>query len=161
PLRRAGVHSSGGESTSRGHVSSINMIEHESSENYIVIRGRRLGLEQLLTPDITSPDLIAGQRQLFHRHQPFAHICIAGLFNEQLLRLIKDEFPSRGASGWRNVSGRYESTYRSRHAASLSPAAQIYFNLVNSNAFVCYLSAITGIPDLIVDHTLLGGGLHE
>ena len=30
-----------------------------------------------------------------------------------------------------------------------------------SNAFVRYLSVITGLHDLITDHTLSGGGLHE
>src|SRR5262249_31002155 len=79
--------------------------------------------------------------------------------NEQLLSAVEEEFPAR--DHWRHVSGRHESTFRSKRPTDLGPAAQIYFNLVNSNAFVSYLSNISGIPDLITDHTLLGGGLHE
>jgi len=128
--------------------------------DYQIIRGRHLKLDELFTIDLTSPDLVASQRAQFCCNQPFEHIVIDGLFNEQLLSLVEEEFPDSGASGLLNNRGRLWSTHRSNGAA-LGPAAQIYFNLVNSNAFVRYLSAISGIPDLITDHTLFGGGLHE
>ena len=133
----------------------------ELAGNYVMIRGRSLPLHELLTIDITSSDLIAKQRAAFCSNEPFEHIVIDGLFNEQLLSLVEEEFPSNGANGLKNVSGKHESTYRSKAAADLGPAGQVYFNLVNGNAFVSYLSAITGIPNMIADHTLLGGGLHE
>jgi Rps23 Pro-64 3,4-dihydroxylase Tpa1-like proline 4-hydroxylase len=138
-------------------------IQHDPAPaiNHVKIRGRRLNLGELFACDLTSPNHIAEQRVAFCSNKPFEHIVIDGLFNEQLLSLIEEEFPATAASGWRHVSGRFESTYRSKSDADLGPAAQIYFNLVNSTSFVGYLSAITGIPDLITDHTLLGGGLHE
>jgi Rps23 Pro-64 3,4-dihydroxylase Tpa1-like proline 4-hydroxylase len=138
-------------------VVSMNPPERD----HVMVHGRRLNLDELFALNITSAELLAAQRASFRHGKPFEHIVIDGLFNEQLLSLIEEEFPPPNASGWRKFSGRYESTYRSKSAARLGPAAQIYFNLVNSNAFVCYLSAVTGISDLITDHTLLGGGLHE
>jgi Rps23 Pro-64 3,4-dihydroxylase Tpa1-like proline 4-hydroxylase len=133
----------------------------EPAGDYVMIRGRALPLDQLLTVDITSADLIASQRTAFCSAKPFEHIVIDGLFNEQLLNLIEEEFPTSDADRLTNIAGSYESTYRSQRAADLGPAAQIYFNVVNGNAFVSYLSALTSIPNLITDHTLLGGGLHE
>src|SRR5262249_55103038 len=132
-----------------------------SERDHVIVHGRCLHLDELLALDVTSPELIAVQRAAFRHAKPFEHIVIDGLLNEQLLSLIEEEFPPPNAQRWTNVTGPYESTYRSNSAANLGPAAQIYFNLVNSNLFVCYLSAITGVPDLITDHTLLGGGLHE
>jgi Rps23 Pro-64 3,4-dihydroxylase Tpa1-like proline 4-hydroxylase len=133
----------------------------EAASNCVIIRGRRIDLDRLFASDIKSPTLTAARRSLFCNNTPFDHIVIDGLFNEQLLRSVEEEFPPAGAKGWNNVIGRHESTYRSHDPTELGPAAQIYFNLVKSNPFVGYLSAITGIPDLITDHTLLGGGLHE
>jgi hypothetical protein len=132
-----------------------------SKHDHVIVHGRCLHLDELLALDVTSPELIAVQHEVFRHAKPFEHIVIDGLLNEQLLSLIEDEFPPPNGQFWKNVTGPYESTYRSKSAADLGPAAQVYFNLVNSNLFVCYLSAISGIPDLITDHTLLGGGLHE
>ena len=132
-----------------------------SERDRVIVRGQGLHLDELLALDVTSPELIAVQRAAFRDAKPFEHIVIDGLFDGHLLSLIEEEFPPPNAQRWRNVTGPYESTYRSNSAANLGPAAQIYFNLINSNLFVRYLSTITGIPDLITDHTLLGGGLHE
>jgi Rps23 Pro-64 3,4-dihydroxylase Tpa1-like proline 4-hydroxylase len=140
---------------------SIGVIGIGDVLDHVMIRGRLLKLDELFACDITSSELIASHREAFESGKPFEHIVLDGLFNPQLLSLIEEEFPASDASHWRKIRGRYETIYRSASGAELGPAAQIYFNLINSNAFVSYLSAITGIPDLIVDHSLFGGGLHE
>jgi hypothetical protein len=99
-----------------------------SQRNHVIVHGRRLHLNELLALDVTSPDLIAVQRAAFRHAKPFEHIVIDGLLNEQLLSLIEEEFPPPNAQRWTNVTGPYESTYRSNSAANLGPAAQIYFN---------------------------------
>jgi Rps23 Pro-64 3,4-dihydroxylase Tpa1-like proline 4-hydroxylase len=127
----------------------------------IIVRGQTLDFDKLFACDIASPQLVAQQRTEFLENKPFEHIVIDGLFNADLLRLIGEEFPEPHDARWKNVSGKYETTYRSKCPADLGPAAQTYFNLVNSHIFVRYLSAITDIPHLITDHSLAGGGLHE
>jgi Rps23 Pro-64 3,4-dihydroxylase Tpa1-like proline 4-hydroxylase len=134
---------------------------HDAVDNYLMINGQRLPLDELITVDITSQRLINEQRAAFKSNKPFEHLVVDGLFNEKLLWLIEEEFPEQPARYLNNVSGPYESTYRSKTAADFGPATQTYFYLINSHRFVRYISAITGIPDLITDHTLLGGGLHE
>jgi Rps23 Pro-64 3,4-dihydroxylase Tpa1-like proline 4-hydroxylase len=129
--------------------------------DHLIIRGQRLHLDELLALNLASPKLIAEQRAAFQHAKPFEHIIIEGLFNENLLNLIEEEFPPWNAQRWTNVTSKHESTYRSNSVASLGSAAQIYFNLINSNRFVQYLSSVTGVEDLITDHALLGGGLHE
>jgi Rps23 Pro-64 3,4-dihydroxylase Tpa1-like proline 4-hydroxylase len=127
--------------------------------DHISIRGRMLPLDGLLHADIEDPELIADQRRLFATNQPFEHIVMDGLFDDRLLDLLLDEFGDEG--GWRKVESHRETTYRSTSAKRLGAATQTYMNLVYSAAFVGYLSAITGLDNLITDSMLMGGGLHE
>src|ERR1051326_7160257 len=95
-----------------------------SERDHVIIRGRRLHLDELLALDVASPNLIAEQRATFHHAKPFEHIVIDGLFNEQLLNLIHDEFPAPGAQRWTNVTGPHECTNRSNSAVHHGSAAQ-------------------------------------
>src|ERR1051325_680234 len=115
------------------------LATNPSERDHVIIRGRRLHLDELLALDVALPKLIEEQRATFRYAKPFEHIVIDGLFNEQLLDLIEEEFPAPDAQHWTNVTGPHESTYRSNSASNLGPAAQLYFNLVNSNMFVRYL----------------------
>ncbi|NHO31741.1 2OG-Fe(II) oxygenase [Acetobacter sp. LMG 1636] len=45
--------------------------------------------------------------------------------------------------------------------ADLPFSAARYFSLVNAPEFIAFLEAVTGIPSLRPDLTLLGGGVHE
>src|SRR5262245_45147528 len=87
-----------------------------------IVRGRHLKLDELLTTDLTSANLIAAQRAEFCCNQPFAHIVIDGLFNEELLTLIDEEFPASETTSLCHVSGQYEATHRSKGATDLGHA---------------------------------------
>lgn len=127
--------------------------------DHVSIRGQALPLDGLIRADIENPAIIAEQQRSFATNPPFEHIVLDGLFDERLLDLLLDEFGD--SENWRKVESRHETTYRSTSAKRLGPATQTYMNLVYSAAFVEYLSAITGIDNLITDCMAIGGGLHE
>jgi hypothetical protein len=54
-----------------------------SERDHVIVRGRRLHLDELLALDVTSPKLIAVQHAAFRHAKPFEHIVIDGLLNEQ------------------------------------------------------------------------------
>lgn len=129
-------------------------------ESFTMIGGQMLRDAELLSEAISDQELTLARAQSFRNAAPFAHIAIDGLFSPRLLDLIHEEFePASGA--FRQVKTAHETTYRSRRPTDLGPAGQRYIDLVHSHRFVDYLSRITGIDDLIVDHGLRGGGMHE
>jgi Rps23 Pro-64 3,4-dihydroxylase Tpa1-like proline 4-hydroxylase len=123
------------------------------------IRGRRLDPHRLIAKDITDAGLIAETRHRFLTTPPFEHVVIDGLFDDDLLRLISEEFDSQSA--WYRHSTRLEKYRRSTSDCDLDLAARTYFALAGSRPFVEYLQAVTDIPTLIPDPLLVGGGLHE
>jgi Rps23 Pro-64 3,4-dihydroxylase Tpa1-like proline 4-hydroxylase len=129
--------------------------------DYVSIRGVRLELDELVDRHMTAPSL---QGQLHRRLQealPFPYLVIDGLFNPRLLELIAEEFDQTRAETWARIKSSYEETRRSVLGSRLGPATQLYFNVVNSGWFVQWLSGVVGIPDLLTDPKLFGGGLHE
>ena len=65
------------------------------------------------------------------------------------------------ATGWTDIKSQYESTRRSVLGVALGPASQLYFDIINSGWFTDWLSSISGVPYLLPDPKLFGGGLHE
>jgi len=93
--------------------------------------------------------------------EPFSHLTLTGLFNERLLELVHEEFDLFKDRRWSRALTKYEDTFRSKPGASFGPATQLYFWLVNSAPIIQFLSAVSGIQDLIPDPMLVGGGMHE
>lgn len=129
--------------------------------DFVSIRGVQLALSALLNERLLDPAGVAALRQQFEQAQPFPHLVIEGLFDPKLLELIHDEFDLLDAGQWRLVRDQHHNTNRVRDGARWGPAAALYFDLVNSGAFITALSAITGIDALLGDPYLAGGGLHE
>jgi Rps23 Pro-64 3,4-dihydroxylase Tpa1-like proline 4-hydroxylase len=76
----------------------------------------------------------------------------------ELLEKVLEEFPDL-----RKHSARAYSNYNEKKRASteLMPNAKKLVNYLNSPEFCSILSEITGIPDLLPDNELTGGGYHE
>src|SRR5690349_904334 len=98
------------------------MVATDRTLSCVVIRGRAINIEQLFSIDIDSASLIGKQRTEFSNNKPFPHIVVDGLFNSELLGLIEQEFPEPTDSRWKNITGRHETTYRSKSAVDLGPA---------------------------------------
>ena len=130
--------------------------------DYIVIRGVRIDLDSIVNPEFLKPEKIAELRSKFVSAEPFSHLIIDNLFNKQLLELINEEFDSLDRNSWRLIEGENERTHRLVPGPlSFGTATQLYFNVINSGWFVNFLSAATGVKNLIPDPICHNGGMHE
>jgi hypothetical protein len=92
---------------------------------------------------------------------PFPHVVIDGLFPKEYLRPIVEDWDTAPGPTWRDIKSGLQ-TKRATHPDTALPAdVQQYFDRLNSGPFMRFLSDITGIPNLIPDPALHGGGMHE
>jgi hypothetical protein len=127
----------------------------------ITIRGVRLALDELVDRRLFEPAGRQALRDQLQAGKPFPHLVVKDLFNPLLLELVAEEFEALPGAEWADVRSHYESTRRSVLGARLGSASQLYFNTVSSGWFTEWLSSITGVPYLLPDPKLFGGGLHE
>lgn len=141
-------------------IAEASVAGRDVAADHLFIRGRSLALDALVQLDIDDDKVRADHREAFASNEPFEHLVIDGLFNEDLLRLIEQEFGD-DRSGWAGRPTARDFTMRANIGATLGNAAAAYFALLNSKRFVEYLSSLSGTPNLLPDPMLVGGGLHE
>ena len=117
--------------------------------------------EALLGQDISSRSRRENYRNEFARATPFPHVVFHDLFAASLLDRIIDDFGRTNLGDWLRYDSASEVKRASRPGAKLGPASQDYVDLVHRGRFIDFLSDVTGIPGLLPDPTLFGGGLHE
>ena len=127
----------------------------------VAIRGVTLPLDELVDRRLFEPARQAALREQLLQASPFPHLVIQGLFNPRFLDLVYEEFDLLPASTWADLKSNYECTRRSVLGARLGAASQLYFDIVNSGWFTEWVSGIIGVPYLLGDPKLWGGGLHE
>jgi hypothetical protein len=92
---------------------------------------------------------------------PFPYIVFDNFFDPSLLELILEEFPKPGAIRWQKFDNPQEIKLASAAEESFGPATRLLLYHLNSATFLHFLSAVTGIGNLIPDPTFEGGGLHQ
>ncbi|HEY6528345.1 MAG TPA: 2OG-Fe(II) oxygenase [Cellvibrionaceae bacterium] len=127
----------------------------------ISIRGRKFTFEELVDPALYSAEQQDQWAVQLQNAAPFPFLAVNSWFNPDFLALIMEEFDLNATKDWREVKSDYVNFRRSVLGDYLGPATELYFTLINSSWFVLLLSKITSIPNLIVDHTRYGGGMHE
>lgn len=127
----------------------------------VTIRGVRLPIDEIVDRSLFEPARIEALRQKLQSASPFPHLVVRDIFNPRLLELVAEEFDGLPGTAWADVKTRYESTRRSVLGATMGPASQLYFDTINSGWFCEWLSAVSGVPYLLSDPKLFGGGLHE
>lgn len=125
----------------------------------VTIRERQLDLAALSQRFAPDEAAIARAQADYRDARPYPFLEIDGLFDETLLDLVVEEFDAMPR--WREVKSGREHVYRAPAHEEFGPATRLYMSLVNSPDCVRYLSAVTGIANLIPDVTAVGGGPHE
>jgi Rps23 Pro-64 3,4-dihydroxylase Tpa1-like proline 4-hydroxylase len=102
-------------------------------------------------------------RDEFDSHQPVRWICIDGFLEPELAREIRRSFPSFEQA--RALGREFRAVNETQKVqisdpAHFSAAALRLHDALASPAWLAALSTITGIPDLLADPELTGGGLH-
>ncbi|WP_218668911.1 2OG-Fe(II) oxygenase [Variovorax sp. KK3] len=120
----------------------------------------RLPRAELVDRSLFTPERREQLRDQLMAGAPFPHLVLENIFNPALLELVLEEFEAQ-SDNWTDVKSRYESTRRSVLGPTLGPATQLYFDIIHSGWFIDWLSSLTGVPYLLSDPKLFGGGLHE
>jgi hypothetical protein len=100
-------------------------------------------------------------RQRFREAKPFRHIAIDDFLDADRCEELLADFPPfdpKRATDERGNTGRKAVMER---VSSISPAYAAFYRYINSKPFLAAMSELTGIPDLLADETLFGGGTHE
>jgi len=93
---------------------------------------------------------------------PFPHIVIDGLFPEEELQTVLDDFPSPQQMTWRIFDSPTEKKLGFHHELStVSDRIERFLFLMNSHQVLSFLETLTGIEGLIPDPYYGGGGLHQ
>jgi hypothetical protein len=93
--------------------------------------------------------------------QPYPHICLDNFFDAGLVSQIAAEFPGLGGKGDIRFSDPNQVKLASRGEYRFGPVTLTFVHFLNSQPFLDFLSALTGIEGLIPDPYFVGGGFHE
>lgn len=92
---------------------------------------------------------------------PYPHIQLDNFLEPWAAEKALAEFPSVKDEGWIHYVHINEKKHGLNKLELLPPFIQEVIREMNSPAFVSYLSRLTGIPNLLHDDMLEGGGLHQ
>jgi hypothetical protein len=106
-------------------------------------------------------ELGASAHSSYINARPFPHIVFDDFFDPSLLDLVLPEFPQPGAIRWQHFDNEREIKLASASESSFGPATRLLLYHLNSITFLEFLSAVTGIANLIPDPSFEGGGLHQ
>jgi len=106
-------------------------------------------------------DVASPLRDKYSTASPFPHAVIDGLFDDQLLCAIAGEFPGPHDVEWITYKNSKEVKLASGRDEHFRPLTRMMLYHLNAAPFLEFLSAITGIENLISDPFLEGGGMHQ
>jgi Rps23 Pro-64 3,4-dihydroxylase Tpa1-like proline 4-hydroxylase len=99
--------------------------------------------------------------QRYRAMQPFPHIHLAEFLDPAVARGLAEEFPAAETEPWTQYKHHNENKLGMAKRELFPPRLRAVADALNSTEFIVWLSALTGIPDLIADPSLEGGGLHH
>ena len=100
-------------------------------------------------------------RDAFLNADPFRHVSIDEFFDPAFAERLLAEFPSFDPKLARNEHGGTGRKAVNTSIREISPTYQEVYATISSAPFLELVSSLSGIPDLILDPKLYGGGTHE
>jgi hypothetical protein len=92
---------------------------------------------------------------------PFPHIHLEQFLDAAVIERAIAEFPEMGSGPWVHYKHFNENKQGMTARDAFPPFIGSIVDELNSPAFVAWLSTLTGIPDLLADPGLEGGGMHQ
>jgi hypothetical protein len=92
--------------------------------------------------------------------KPFPHLVLDNLFSDDLLDRVVLEMPPPGHPNWVRHDDEHMRQFNLRSAVVLGDAGFQLVAFLHSAKFLCFLSEVTGIWELLPDPYLQGGGYH-
>jgi len=100
-------------------------------------------------------------RAAFQSARPFKHLCIDGFLEPEMAERALADFPAFDKKLAIDEYGRVGRKAVNSRLADISPFYRDVYRYLFSDEFLAAMSALTGIPDLIGDPSMYGGGTHE
>ncbi len=100
-------------------------------------------------------------RETFLTAHPFKHVMIEDFFEPAFAEQLLAEFPSFDKELSINESGHTSGKSVNTNIRTISPAYQKLYEVLGSRPFLDFVSQLSGIPDLLLDPKMFGGGTHE
>lgn len=100
------------------------------------------------------------RKESYNAAAPFAHAVFDGMFDEEILDRVIDEFHGVD-EGWKEFQSKYEKKLQMNRYANLPTVTRHLVDALNSEPFLQFLTTLTGIEGLIPDPYLQGGGIHK
>ena len=100
-------------------------------------------------------------RAVFAEARPFPHVVIDNLLDEAALRDLLSRYPRVEDKSWWHYDNPLERKYAFNDLSQLDPVFREFFDEANSPDVVRQMAKLAGLENLVPDHTLRGGGLHQ
>jgi Rps23 Pro-64 3,4-dihydroxylase Tpa1-like proline 4-hydroxylase len=113
-----------------------------------------------LGKQISLPENIENLKKSYSTAHPFPHLLIDGIFESAVLKELIREIPTQNDTTWLRHDDDHQNLSVLRSAIALGKAGFRLVSILHSASFLYFLSAMTGIPELLPDPYLQGGGYH-
>jgi hypothetical protein len=100
-------------------------------------------------------------REAFQGARPFKHVVIDQFFDPAFAQQLLAEFPHFDSGSSTNEAGRKEGKAVNTDIGRISPAYRTLYEVISGQPFLNFVSRLSGIPDLVSDPQMFGGGTHE
>ena len=110
------------------------------------------------------PPVLAEALEIQHQFQsgkPFRHVVIENFLDPAVAKGLLADFPPFDKRKALNEHGEVGRKAVFEYVSRISPGYREFYRYINSQPFLEAMSELTGIPDLMADDTLFGGGTHE
>src|ERR1700724_2817359 len=97
----------------------------------------------------------------YRDNYPCPHIRLIDFLEPETASAMANEFPQPSSEQWTQYKHANEKKLGMPHRELFPPTLGAVTDELNSGEFVAWFSELTGIPNLIADPMLEGGGLHQ
>ena len=100
-------------------------------------------------------------RESYQTSKPFRHVCLDGFLDAAVAEQLLQEFPPFDPERARNEMGEVGGKAVNTDLANIGPAYRQFYDYMRSRDFLDAMSGMLGIPELLFDPAMYGGGTHE
>jgi hypothetical protein len=97
----------------------------------------------------------------YRSNRPIPHIHIADFLEPKFAQAVAEDFPRPETGAWIRYKHYNEDKVGLTKLDLFPPRLRRLASELNSERFIAWLSELTGIPELVSDPSLHGGGLHQ
>lgn len=116
---------------------------------------------QSIFPSIKWDERLAELSRQYGANRPVPHIYLSDFIDAEAAAVAAMEFPTPDSDAWTHYQHQNENKHGMTKRALFPPTVGDVSDALNSAEFLQWLSELTGVPGLIADPSLEGGGLHQ